>query len=90
MVESVNILVNSNGQIIRSDVVGALKMRTYLRSVCCALRCLHIDTDEASTFFTCILHAIFYRVLFLVVMKKFMVMETPVIGLLSISLSSEK
>lgn len=31
VVESVNILVNSNGQIIRSDVVGALKMRTYLR-----------------------------------------------------------
>jgi len=30
-VESVNILVNSNGQIVRSDVVGALKMRTYLR-----------------------------------------------------------
>lgn len=29
--ESVNILVNSNGQIVRSDVVGALKMRTYLR-----------------------------------------------------------
>ncbi|KAA3462653.1 AP-1 complex subunit mu-2 [Gossypium australe] len=33
VVESVNILVNSNGQIIRSDVVGALKMRTYLRSL---------------------------------------------------------
>ncbi|XP_072993656.1 AP-1 complex subunit mu-2-like isoform X2 [Typha latifolia] len=31
VVEGVNILVNSNGQIIRSDVVGALKMRTYLR-----------------------------------------------------------
>lgn len=31
VVESVNILVNSNGQIVRSDVVGALKMRTYLR-----------------------------------------------------------
>lgn len=31
MVENVNILVNSNGQIVRSDVVGALKMRTYLR-----------------------------------------------------------
>ncbi|KAL6547389.1 AP-1 complex subunit mu-2 [Orobanche minor] len=30
VVESVNILVNSNGQIIRSDVVGALKMRTHL------------------------------------------------------------
>ncbi|KAH9708670.1 AP-1 complex subunit mu-2 [Citrus sinensis] len=30
VVEHVNILVNSNGQIIRSDVVGALKMRTYL------------------------------------------------------------
>lgn len=30
VVESVNILVNSNGQVIRSDVVGALKMRTYL------------------------------------------------------------
>ncbi|XP_042413268.1 AP-1 complex subunit mu-2-like isoform X1 [Zingiber officinale] len=30
VIESVNILVNSNGQIIRSDVVGALKMRTYL------------------------------------------------------------
>ena len=34
VVESVNILVNSNGQIVRSDVVGALKMRTYLRWVC--------------------------------------------------------
>ena len=33
VVESVNILVNSNGQIVRSDVVGALKMRTYLRCV---------------------------------------------------------
>ncbi|CAK9185609.1 unnamed protein product [Ilex paraguariensis] len=30
VVESVNILVNSNGQIIHSDVIGALKMRTYL------------------------------------------------------------
>ncbi|CAN1179550.1 AP-1 complex subunit mu-2 [Linum perenne] len=30
VVESVNILVNTNGQIIRSDVVGALKMRTFL------------------------------------------------------------
>ncbi|KAL5724665.1 AP-1 complex subunit mu-2 [Ranunculus cassubicifolius] len=30
VVESVNILVNNNGQIIRSEVVGALKMRTYL------------------------------------------------------------
>ncbi|KAK3001990.1 hypothetical protein RJ639_021573 [Escallonia herrerae] len=30
VVESVNILVNSNGQIIRSDVMGAIKMRTYL------------------------------------------------------------
>ncbi|KAF6157456.1 hypothetical protein GIB67_004394 [Kingdonia uniflora] len=29
-VESVNILVNSNGQIVRSDVVGALKMRVFL------------------------------------------------------------
>lgn len=31
VVESANMLVNSNGQIIRSDIVGALKMRTYLR-----------------------------------------------------------
>uniref|UniRef100_A0A2P2KDK9 Clathrin coat assembly protein ap-1 n=1 Tax=Rhizophora mucronata TaxID=61149 RepID=A0A2P2KDK9_RHIMU len=31
VVENVNILVNSNGQIVRSDVIGALKMRTYLR-----------------------------------------------------------
>uniref|UniRef100_A0A7C8Z8K2 MHD domain-containing protein n=1 Tax=Opuntia streptacantha TaxID=393608 RepID=A0A7C8Z8K2_OPUST len=30
VIESVNILVNSNGQLIRSDVNGALKMRTYL------------------------------------------------------------
>ncbi|OMO77491.1 Clathrin adaptor, mu subunit, partial [Corchorus capsularis] len=30
VIESVNILVNSNGQIIRSDVIGALKMKTYL------------------------------------------------------------
>nr|KAJ0214559.1 hypothetical protein LSAT_V11C400159040 [Lactuca sativa] len=30
VVESVNMLVNSNGQIVRSEVVGALKMRTYL------------------------------------------------------------
>lgn len=33
VVENVNILVNNNGQIVRSDVVGALKMRTYLRYV---------------------------------------------------------
>ena len=33
VIENVNILVNSNGQIIRSDVVGALKMRTYLTYV---------------------------------------------------------
>ena len=33
VVESVNILVNSNGQIIRSDVVGALKMRAFLRCI---------------------------------------------------------
>eukprot|EP00246_Nothoceros_aenigmaticus_P003574 TRINITY_DN14752_c0_g1_i1.p1 TRINITY_DN14752_c0_g1~~TRINITY_DN14752_c0_g1_i1.p1 ORF type:complete len:469 (-),score=84.44 TRINITY_DN14752_c0_g1_i1:285-1571(-) len=30
VVESVNILVNSSAQLVRSDVVGALKMRTYL------------------------------------------------------------
>lgn len=30
MVESVNLLVNSNGSVARSEVVGALKMRTYL------------------------------------------------------------
>lgn len=30
VVESVNMLVNSNGQIVQSDVVGALKMRAYL------------------------------------------------------------
>lgn len=40
VVESVNILVNSNGQIIRSDVVGALKMRTYLRCTKCPSFCL--------------------------------------------------
>lgn len=33
VVESVNILVGSNGQVVRSEVVGALKMRTYLRWV---------------------------------------------------------
>ena len=30
MVESVNLLVNSNGTVVRSDVIGALKMRTFL------------------------------------------------------------
>ncbi|KNA23466.1 hypothetical protein SOVF_024590 [Spinacia oleracea] len=30
VIESVNILVNSNGQLIRSEVIGALKMRAYL------------------------------------------------------------
>ncbi|KAJ4901966.1 AP-1 complex subunit mu-2 [Raphanus sativus] len=30
VIENLNILVNSYGQILRSDVVGALKMRTYL------------------------------------------------------------
>ncbi|XP_057516033.1 AP-1 complex subunit mu-2-like [Amaranthus tricolor] len=30
VIESVNILVNSNGQLIRSDVIGALKMRACL------------------------------------------------------------
>lgn len=33
VVEHVNLLVNSSGQILRSDVAGALKMRTYLRYV---------------------------------------------------------
>ena len=33
VVESVNILVNSNGQIIRLDVVVALKMRAFLRCI---------------------------------------------------------
>ncbi|CAI9276704.1 unnamed protein product [Lactuca saligna] len=30
VVECVNMVVNNNGQIVRSEVVGALKMRTYL------------------------------------------------------------
>lgn len=30
VVESVNLLVNSNGSVVRSEVVGALKMRAYL------------------------------------------------------------
>ena len=30
MVESVNLLVNSNGTVVRSEVMGALKMRTFL------------------------------------------------------------
>lgn len=45
VVESVNILVNSNGQIIRSDVVGALKMRTYLRYMS------HLLSDHLFVFF---------------------------------------
>ncbi|KAG5602424.1 hypothetical protein H5410_033794 [Solanum commersonii] len=38
VVEHVNLLVNSNGQLIRSEVNGALKMRAYLRYLvikCC-------------------------------------------------------
>ena len=30
VVESVNLLVNSNGSVVRSEVFGALKMRTFL------------------------------------------------------------
>lgn len=30
VVESVNLLVNSNGTVVRSEIAGALKMRTYL------------------------------------------------------------
>ncbi len=30
VVESVNLLVNSNGSVVRSEVMGALKMRTFL------------------------------------------------------------
>lgn len=30
VVESVNLLVNSNGTVVRSEVVGTLKMRTFL------------------------------------------------------------
>ena len=30
VVETVNLLVNSNGTVVRSEVVGALKMRTFL------------------------------------------------------------
>ncbi|KAH1122037.1 hypothetical protein J1N35_005197 [Gossypium stocksii] len=46
VVESVNILVNSNGQIIRSDVVGVLKMRTYLRCV----RLARFENDQTISF----------------------------------------
>lgn len=35
VVERVNLLVNSNGQIIRSEVNGALKMQTRLRFSAC-------------------------------------------------------
>lgn len=48
VVESVNILVNSNGQIIRSDVVGALKMRTYLRLVLTSLQSSRILVEGSS------------------------------------------
>lgn len=30
VVESVNLLVNTNGMVIQSEVVGSLKMRTFL------------------------------------------------------------
>ena len=30
VVESVNLLVNSNGTVVNSEIVGALKMRTFL------------------------------------------------------------
>ncbi|KVI05699.1 AP complex, mu/sigma subunit [Cynara cardunculus var. scolymus] len=46
VVESVNILVNSNGQIVRSEVVGALKMRTYLRCV----RLARFENDRTISF----------------------------------------
>lgn len=49
VVESVNILVNSNGQIIRSDVVGALKMRTYLR---CVILVLVSSRDNSYYFYS--------------------------------------
>jgi hypothetical protein len=40
VVESVNLLVNSNGSVVRSEVVGALKMRAYLSGmVSTALQC---------------------------------------------------
>ncbi|CAI0390377.1 unnamed protein product [Linum tenue] len=56
VVESVNILVNSNGQVIRSDVVGALKMRTYLRfvssleSVIVCVRLARFENDRTISF----------------------------------------
>lgn len=30
VVESVNLLVNSNGHVVRSEIVGAVKMKCYL------------------------------------------------------------
>ncbi|KAL6543635.1 hypothetical protein OROGR_010132 [Orobanche gracilis] len=49
VVESVNILVNSNGQIIGSDIVGALKMRTYLRFHQC-VRLARFENDRTISF----------------------------------------
>ncbi|CAN4099285.1 unnamed protein product [Withania somnifera] len=45
-VEHVNLLVNSNGQLIRSEVNGALKMSTYLRYV----RLVRFENDRTISF----------------------------------------
>lgn len=41
VVESVNLLVNSNGTVVRSEVVGALKMRAYLSGMVSTARGQH-------------------------------------------------
>lgn len=50
VVESVNLLVNSNGTVVRSEVVGALKMRAYLSGMVRRGRgcCLHMWRPDAS------------------------------------------
>ena len=40
VVESVNLLVNSNGTVVRSEVVGALKMRAYLSGMVSERACV--------------------------------------------------
>lgn len=45
VVESVNLLVNANGNVVRSEILGAVKMKCFL-SGAQALACLDLERTE--------------------------------------------
>ena len=64
VVESVNLLVNTNGLVVQSEVVGALKMRTFLSGMPECKLGLNDKVAEMSVIDECLWDMFFLQVLF--------------------------